>query len=146
MEQKPSSTHTAAPRPPFPPFTHETALQKVQMAEDAWNTRNPEKVSLAYTPDTEWRNRSEFLNGRAEVVQFLTRKWQKELDYKLKKELWAYTANRIAVRFEYEYHDDNGRWFRAYGNENWEFDDNGLMKKRYASINDLPIRPEDRRL
>jgi nuclear transport factor 2 (NTF2) superfamily protein len=133
-------------RPPFPPFTYETALQKVQMAEDAWNSRDPARVSLAYTPDTEWRNRSEFLNGREEVVQFLTRKWEKELGYKLKKQLWAYTGNRIAVRFEYEYHDENGQWYRAYGNENWEFDDNGLMKKRYASINDLPINEPDRRL
>jgi hypothetical protein len=133
-------------RPPFPPFTAETAAQKVQLAEDAWNTRNPEKVALAYTPDTEWRNRSEFLNGRQQVIQFLTRKWQHELDYKLKKELWAFTGHRIAVRFEYEFHDASGQWYRAYGNENWEFDDNGLMKKRYASINDLPIREEDRRL
>jgi len=131
---------------PLPPFTRETAIQKVQMAEDAWNTQNPEKVSLAYTVDTEWRNRSEFLNGRQQVVEFLTRKWQKELNYKLKKELWAFTDNRIAVRFEYEYHDASGQWFRAYGNENWEFDDNGLMQKRYASINDLPIRESERRL
>jgi uncharacterized protein len=133
-------------KPPFPPFTHETAIQKVQMAEDAWNTRNPEKVSLAYTPDTEWRNRSEFLNGREQVVAFLTRKWQKELDYKLKKELWAFTGNRIAVRFEYEFRDTTGQWYRAYGNENWEFDENGLMAKRYASINDLAIKEEERRL
>ena len=133
-------------RPPFPPFTAETATQKVQLAEDAWNTRNPEKVALAYTPDTEWRNRSEFLNGREQVIQFLTRKWQHELDYKLKKELWAFTGHRIAVRFEYEFHDASGQWYRAYGNENWEFDDNGLMKKRYASINDVAIREEDRRL
>jgi nuclear transport factor 2 (NTF2) superfamily protein len=131
---------------PLPPFTRETALFKVQMAEDAWNTQNPEKVSLAYTADTEWRNRSEFLNGRQQVVEFLTRKWQKELDYKLKKELWAFTDNRIAVRFEYEYRDASGQWYRAYGNENWEFDENGLMQKRYASINDLPIRESDRRL
>jgi nuclear transport factor 2 (NTF2) superfamily protein len=133
-------------RPPFPPFTHETALQKVQMAEDAWNTKDPEKVSKAYTIDTEWRNRSEFLNGRKEVVDFLTRKWQKELDYRLKKQLWAFTDNRIAVRFEYEYHDKDGQWYRAYGNENWEFDPNGLMKKRFASINDLPINESERRL
>jgi len=133
-------------RPPFPPFTAETAAQKVQLAEDAWNTRNPEKVTLAYTPDTEWRNRSEFLNGRQQVIQFLTRKWQHELDYKLKKELWAFTGHRIAVRFEYEFHDASGQWYRAYGNENWDFDDNGLMKKRYASINDVAIREEDRRL
>jgi len=116
------------------------------MAEDAWNTKDPEKVSKAYTTDTEWRNRSEFLNGRQQVVEFLTRKWQKELDYRLKKELWAFTDNRIAVRFEYEYHDAGGQWFRAYGNENWEFDPNGLMKKRFASINDLPIKESERRL
>jgi len=133
-------------KPPFPPFTLETALQKVQMAEDAWNTKDPEKVSKAYTIDTEWRNRSEFLNGRKEVVEFLTRKWQKELDYRLKKHLWAFTDNRIAVRFEYEYHDKDGQWYRAYGNENWEFDPNGLMKKRFASINDLPIKETERRL
>jgi len=133
-------------KPPFPPFTLETALQKVQMAEDAWNTKDPEKVSKAYTIDTEWRNRSEFLNGRKEVVEFLTRKWQKELDYRLKKHLWAFTDNRIAVRFEYEYHDKDGQWYRAYGNENWEFDPNGLMKKRFASINDLPIKESERRL
>jgi nuclear transport factor 2 (NTF2) superfamily protein len=133
-------------RHPLPPFTRETAIQKVQMAEDAWNTKDPEKVSLAYTPDTEWRNRSEFLNGRGQVVEFLTRKWKKELNYKLKKELWAFTGNRIAVRFEYEYQDASGQWHRAYGNENWEFDPNGLMQKRYASINDLPIKESDRRL
>src|ERR1700748_3289021 len=137
---------TTEQKPPFPPFTRETAIQKVQMAEDAWNTRNPEKVSLAYTPDTEWRNRSEFLNGREQVVAFLTRKWQKELNYKLKKELWAFTGNRIAVRFEYEFQDSTGQWYRAYGNENWEFDDNGLMKTRSASINALAIREEDRHL
>ena len=149
MEQaKQEQTQQTTPeqRPPFPPFTLETALRKVQLAEDAWNTKDPVKVSLAYTPDTEWRNRNEFLNGRAEVVQFLTRKWKKELGYKLKKELWAFTARRIAVRFEYEYHDEKGQWFRAYGNENWEFDDNGLMKKRYASINDLEIDEKDRHL
>ncbi len=140
--QKPSPEQ----RPPFPPFTLETALKKVQLAEDAWNTKDPARVSLAYTPDTEWRNRNEFLNGREEVVRFLTRKWKKELDYKLKKELWAYTGNRIAVRFEYEYHDEKGQWYRAYGNENWEFDDNGLMRKRYASINDLEINEKDRHL
>ena len=131
---------------PLPPFTEETALQKVQMAEDAWNTQNPEKVSLAYTVDTEWRNRDQFINGREEVREFLTNKWQKELDYKLKKELWAFHDNRIAVRFEYEYHNAEGQWFRAYGNENWEFDENGLMQKRYASINDLAIDEKDRRL
>jgi nuclear transport factor 2 (NTF2) superfamily protein len=131
---------------PLPPFNFETATQKVQLAEDAWNSQDPARVSLAYTIDTEWRNRSEFVNGRQQVVEFLTRKWQKELDYKLKKELWAFTDNRIAVRFEYEYHNAEGEWFRAYGNENWEFDENGLMQKRYASINDLPIKEKDRRL
>ncbi len=131
---------------PLPPFNFETATQKVQLAEDAWNSQDPARVSLAYTIDTEWRNRSEFVNGRQQVVEFLTRKWQKELDYKLKKELWAFTDNRIAVRFEYEYHNAEGQWFRAYGNENWEFDENGLMQKRYASINDLPIKEEDKRL
>ena len=131
---------------PLPPFNFETATQKVQLAEDAWNTQDPVRVSLAYTPDTEWRNRTEFINGRAEVVKFLTGKWQKELSYKLKKELWAFTENRIAVRFEYEYHDVNGKWFRAYGNENWEFDANGLMQKRFACINDLAINETDRRL
>ncbi|WP_114938348.1 MULTISPECIES: nuclear transport factor 2 family protein [Mucilaginibacter] len=131
---------------PLPPFNFETATQKVQLAEDAWNSQDPARVSLAYTIDTEWRNRSEFINGREQVVEFLTRKWQKEFDYKLKKELWAFTDNRIAVRFEYEYHNADGEWFRAYGNENWEFDENGLMQKRYASINDVPIKEEDRRL
>lgn len=131
---------------PLPPFTLETAIKKVQLAEDAWNSQDPERVSLAYTIDTEWRNRSEFVNGREEVVKFLTGKWQKELSYKLKKELWAFMDNRIAVRFEYEYHNKEGQWFRAYGNENWEFDEHGLMRKRYASINDLAIKEEDRRL
>lgn len=131
---------------PLPPFNFETATQKVQLAEDAWNSQDPARVSLAYTIDTEWRNRSEFVNGREEVVKFLSAKWQKELSYKLKKELWAFTDNRIAVRFEYEYHNKEGQWFRAYGNENWEFDENGLMQKRFASINDLPIKEEDRRL
>ena len=124
---------------PLPPFNLETATQKVQMAEDAWNSKNPEKVSLAYSIDTEWRNRDLFINGREEVKDFLTTKWEKELDYKLKKELWAFTDNKIAVRFEYEWHDNNGQWFRSYGNENWEFDENGFMKKRFASINDLKI-------
>jgi len=133
-------------KPPLPPFTFETATQKVQLAEDAWNSQDPERVSLAYTIDSEWRNRSQFINGRAEIVQFLTTKWQKELDYKLKKELWAFTDNRIAVRFEYEYHDAAGQWYRAYGNENWEFNEHGLMQKRYASINDVLINEEDRRL
>lgn len=133
-------------RHPLPPFTQETAIQKVQMAEDAWNSQNPEKVSLAYSPDTEWRNRDQFIKGREGVVKFLTDKWNKELDYKLKKELWAYTDNRIAVRFEYEYRDKYGQWYRAYGNENWEFDEHGYMKKRFASINDLPIDEKDRRV
>jgi nuclear transport factor 2 (NTF2) superfamily protein len=132
-------------RPPFPPFTLETAIQKVRGAEDGWNTCNPEKVSLAYSPDSYWRNRSEFIKGRAEIVGFLTRKWQKELDYRLIKELWAFTDHRIAVRFAYEWHDDSDNWFRSYGNENWEFGDNGLMQRRFACINDLPIRPSDRK-
>lgn len=131
---------------PLPPFTSETAALKVQLAEDAWNTQDPERVSKAYTVDTEWRNRNLFINGREEVVAFLTEKWRKELSYKLKKELWAFTDNRIAVRFEYEYHNAEGKWFRAYGNENWEFDENGLMQKRYASINDLEITETERRL
>ncbi len=133
-------------RPPLPPFTEETARQKIQMAEDAWNSQDPLRVSLAYTPDSEWRNRNLFINGRSEIVRFLTEKWQKERQYKLKKEYWAHTGNRIAVRFEYEYHDANGQWWRAYGNENWEFDENGLMRKRYASINDLPIEEKNRKL
>lgn len=131
---------------PLPPFTKETAIQKVQMAEDAWNTKDPVKVSLAYTIDTEWRNRAEFINGREEVQQFLKKKWEKELDYKLKKELWSFHDNRIAVRFEYECRNASGQWFRSYGNEMWEFDENGYMQKRYASINDLPINQEDRKL
>jgi uncharacterized protein len=131
---------------PLPPFNLETATQKVQMAEDAWNTKNPEKVSLAYTIDTEWRNRNLFINGREEVKSFLTAKWEKELDYKLKKELWAFTDNKIAVRFEYEWHDETGQWYRAYGNENWQFDENGLMEKRFASINDLAIDETERRI
>lgn len=131
---------------PLPPFTEETAKQKIQMAEDAWNSKNPEKVSMAYTPDSEWRNRNQFINGREEIVAFLTNKWNTEIDYKLKKEYWAHTDNRIAVRFEYEYKNEAGQWFRAYGNENWEFDENGLMKKRFASINDLEINEADRKL
>lgn len=131
---------------PLPPFNLETAIQKVQMAEDAWNTKDPVKVSVAYTIDSEWRNRSSFVTGREEIVKFLTEKWEREHQYKLKKELWAYTDNRIAVRFEYEYCNSQGEWFRAYGNENWEFDENGLMQKRYASINDVPINEADRRL
>jgi uncharacterized protein len=131
-------------RPPLPPFTRETAIQKVRGAEDGWNTRDPERVSLAYTPQSVWRNRAEFVTGRAEIVGLLTRKWAKELDYRLIKELWAFTDNRIAVRFAYEWHDDSGNWFRSYGNENWEFDEHGLMAHRHASINDLPIREADR--
>jgi uncharacterized protein len=131
-------------RPPVPPFDREAAIKKVRMAEDAWNTRDPEKVAGAYTEDSRWRNRAEFLNGRAEIVAFLTRKWARELDYRLIKELWAFRENRIAVRFAYEWHDDSGSWFRSYGNENWEFDENGLMARRHASINDLPIREDDR--
>ncbi|MEE1757416.1 nuclear transport factor 2 family protein [Streptomyces sp. SP18CS02] len=126
-------------RLPVPPFTEESARRKVRLAEDAWNTRDPERVALAYTEDSEWRNRDVFVNGRSEIVEFLTGKWERELDYRLRKELWAWSGDRIAVRFEYEYHDADGQWFRAYGNENWEFDENGLMRKRYASINDLPI-------
>jgi len=131
-------------RLPIPPFNTESAAQKVRLAEDAWNERDPERVSLAYTENSRWRNRSEFINGRAEIIAFLTRKWAGELEYRLIKELWAYTDDRIAVRFAYEYHDDKGNWFRAYGNENWEFDSEGLMRLRIASINDLPINEEDR--
>lgn len=131
---------------PIPPFDMETALQKVQAAEDAWNTRDPERVALAYTIDTEWRNRTEFINGRDEVVAFLERKWAKELDYKLKKELWGFKENRMAVRFEYEWHDEAGQWYRSYGNELWEFDGDGYMRKRFASINDLEISEADRKL
>lgn len=131
-------------RPPFPPFTRETATQKVRKAEDAWNTRDPHTVSLAYTPDSRWRNRSEFITGRDQIVAFLTRKWQRELDYRLIKELWAFGDDRIAVRFAYEWRDDTGNWFRSYGNENWEFDENGLMRARHASINDLPITQSER--
>ncbi|MDP9910982.1 nuclear transport factor 2 (NTF2) superfamily protein [Variovorax boronicumulans] len=132
-------------RPPLPPFTLESALQKVQAAEDAWNSRDPVRVSLAYTPDTEWRNRADFVNGREQVVEFLTRKWEREHDYRLKKQLWAFMDNRIAVRFEYEWHDVAGQWFRSHGNENWEFAENGLMRKRYASINDQPIAESERK-
>jgi nuclear transport factor 2 (NTF2) superfamily protein len=133
------------PRPPLPPFTLEAATQKVRMAEDAWNSRDPLKVSLAYTPNSIWRNRSEFLSGREAIVQFLTRKWSRELDYRLIKELWAFHQNRIAVRFAYEWHDDAGNWYRSYGNENWEFDNNGFMHRRIASINDLPITAAERK-
>ncbi len=131
---------------PLPPFTMETALEKVRLAEAAWNTRDPEKVCLAYTIDTEWRNRTEFINGRDEVKAFLIRKWEKELDYKLKKELWGFRENRMAVRFEYEWHNAAGQWYRSYGNELWEFDENGLMRKRFASINDLEINIDERYL
>ncbi len=134
----------ATSRPPLPPFTLESARQKVRAAEDGWNSRDPSRVSLAYTPDTVWRNRAEFLTGRDKVVEFLTRKWARELDYRLIKELWAFTENRIAVRFAYESHDAAGQWFRSYGNENWEFDAQGLMHRRIASINDLPIAEADR--
>lgn len=131
---------------PLPPFTEETAKQKIQKAEDAWNSKNADAVSKAYTVDSEWRNRDTFVNGRQEIVAFLENKWDNEIDYKLKKEYWAHTDNRIAVRFEYEYQTKNGDWYRAYGNENWEFDENGLMKKRFASINDLAISESDRKL
>ena len=132
-------------RPPFPPFNRDTAMQKIRAAEDAWNTRDPERVSLAYTPDSAWRNRSEFFSGRPAIAEFLRRKWAKELDYRLIKELWAFHENRIAVRFAYEWRDDSGSWFRSYGNENWEFAENGLMRRRIASINDLPIKESDRK-
>jgi nuclear transport factor 2 (NTF2) superfamily protein len=140
MSQLPES-----PRPPLPPFTGETAAQKVRMAEDAWNSRDPSKVALAYTPDSRWRNRAESLQGRDAIEAFLTRKWNRELDYRLIKELWAFHDNRIAVRFAYEWHDDSGQWYRSYGNENWEFDEQGLMRLRIASINDLPIKEIDRK-
>ncbi|MCJ9751457.1 nuclear transport factor 2 family protein [Neorhizobium sp. BETTINA12A] len=132
-------------RPPLPPFTLETAVEKVRLAEDGWNSRDPARVALAYTVDSFWRNRAEFVQGREAIVGFLTRKWQRELDYRLIKELWSFGENRIAVRFAYEWHDDSGNWFRSYGNENWEFDENGLMRRRFASINDTPIRESDRR-
>ena len=134
-----------AAKPPLPPFNLETATQKVRMAENAWNTRDPERVSLAYTIDSQWRNRSEFISGRQEIVEFLVRKWNKELDYRLIKEPWTYGENRIAVRFAYEWHDDAGNWFRSYGNENWEFNENGLMQRRIASINDVIIQESDRK-
>lgn len=132
-------------KPPLPPFTRETALQKVRMAEDGWNSRDPQRVSMVYTQDSQWRNRAEFPKGREEIIEFLTRKWAKELEYRLIKELWAFDHNRIAVRFAYEWHDEAGSWFRSYGNENWKFDANGLMELRYASINDLPIKESDRK-
>jgi uncharacterized protein len=134
-----------AAKPPTPPFTRETAIEKVRLAEDAWNSRDPKQVSLAYTEDSHWRNRAEFITGRAEIVKFLERKWTRELDYRLIKELWAFSGNRIAVRFAYECHDDSGNWFRSYGNENWEFDDEGLMRTRLACINDLPIAEAERK-
>jgi len=132
-------------RPPLPPFDRDTAIKKVRLAEDGWNSRDPQKVSLAYSIDSSWRNRSEFVTGREAIIQFLTRKWKRELDYRLIKELWAFTENRIAVRFAYEWHDDSGNWFRSYGNENWEFNPDGLMQRRYASINDLPIQETERK-
>lgn len=134
------------PRPPLPPFSEATARQKIQMAEDAWNSKDPERVAKAYTVDSEWRNRDLFINGREEIIAFLKEKWVKEIDYKLKKEYWAHAGNRIAVRFEYEYHNAEGQWYRAYGNENWEFDENGLMARRYASINDLKINAAEKKL
>lgn len=142
MSDAPAPAET---RPPCPPFTLETAVSKVRMAEDAWNTRDPERVALAYTPDSQWRNRVEFPVGRARIVEFLARKWARELDYRLVKELWAFTSSRISVRFAYEWRDNAGSWARSYGNENWEFTDQGLMKLRIASINDMPIREEDRK-
>jgi len=144
-------TQASEIRPPVPPFTRETAIQKIRMAEDGWNSRDPQRVSLVYTQDSQWRNRAEFPKGRAQIVEFLTRKWAKELEYRLIKELWAFDGNRIAVRFAYEWHDDSAlndgksNWFRSYGNENWLFDENGLMELRYASINDLPIKETERK-
>jgi nuclear transport factor 2 (NTF2) superfamily protein len=132
-------------RPPLPPFTRESAIQKVRLAEDGWNSRNPEKVALAYTADSQWRNRVEFINGREQIAQFLDRKWKKELDYRLIKELWAFEGNRIAVRYAYEWHDDSGNWFRTFGNENWEFDANGLMQRRFACLNDMPMQASERK-
>jgi nuclear transport factor 2 (NTF2) superfamily protein len=134
-----------AAKSPVPPFTRESAAEKVRQGENGWNSRDPAKVSLAYTPDSQWRNRSEFINGREEIVDFLTRKWARELDYRLIKELWAFDGNRIAVRFAYECHDEQGNWFRSYGNENWEFSEDGLMRRRIASINDLPIKESERK-
>src|SRR5580765_7452057 len=138
-------TSTSATRPPLPPFTRETAIQKVRLAEDGWNSRDPDKLALVYAIDSRWRNRAEFPHGRQEIIQFLERKWAKELDYRLIKELWAFNGNRIAVRFAYEWHDDSSHWYRSYGNENWEFNDDGLMALRFASINDLPILAPDRK-
>ena len=141
----PQASSASTDRPPLPPFTRETAIQKVRGAEDSWNSRDPEKVALGYSLDSRWRNRAEFLTGRAAIIEFLKRKWVKELDYRLIKELWAFTGNHIAVRFAYEWRDDSGNWFRSYGNENWEFNDDGLMASRLASINDLPILESDRK-
>ena len=140
-----STSSTTELRPPVPPFTLETALQKIRGAEDGWNSRDPERVSLVYTPDSVWRNRAEFVRGRVEIVEFLKRKWARELDYRLIKELWAFTDNRLAVRFAYEWHDDSGHWFRSYGNENWQFNESGLLHHRHASINDMPISDSERR-
>jgi len=139
------ATASTLARPPFPPFTRDSAMQKVRLAEDGWNGRDPAKVALAYAIDSRWRNRSEFINGRNEIIMFLSRKWAKELDYRLIKEMWAFTGNRIAVRFAYEWHDDSGHWYRSYGNENWEFNDDGLMASRFASINDIPIPESERK-
>jgi uncharacterized protein len=143
MPEGPSGA--TATRPPVPPFTQQTAVEKVRLIEDAWNSRDPDRLALGYTEDSRWRNRAEFPTGRTEIIGFLKRKWDRELDYRLIKELWAFSGNRLAVRFAYEYHDDSGNWFRSYGNENWEFDDNGLMRTRYASINDLPISESERK-
>src|SRR5947199_3079722 len=145
MSRDRQSRRNLMSRPPLPPFTKETAAQKARMAEDAWNSRDPVRVSLAYTEDSRWRNRSEVFQGRDAIVEFLTRKWEKEHDYRLVKDLWAFDGNRIAVRFQYEWHDDTGNWFRSYGNENWEFDEHGLMRLRISSINDLPIKNEERK-
>ena len=139
------NSNAETPRPPLPPFSRDTAMQKVRLAEDAWNSRDPQRVALAYTSDSRWRNRVEFPQGRAQIVELLQRKWARELDYRLIKELWAHDANRIAVRFVYEWHDDAGNWFRSHGNENWEFDGHGFMAVRHASINDRPIAPQDRK-
>jgi len=140
-----TSKQESASRPPLPPFTRETAIQKVRLAEDGWNSRDPEKVALAYTHDSHWRNRAEFANGRQEIIAFLKRKWSRELDYRLIKEMWAFDSNRIAVRFAYEWHDHSVNWFRSYGNENWEFAENGQMYLRFASINDVPIKESERK-
>ena len=140
-----STSSTTELRPPVPPFTLETAIQKIRGAEDGWNSRDPERVSLVYTPDSVWRNRAEFVRGRVEIVEFLKRKWARELEYRLIKELWAFTDNRLAVRFAYEWHDDSGHWFRSYGNENWQFNESGLLHHRHASINDMPISDSERR-